>query len=465
MKKNYTIVFAVITALIALCAFWGCASGGDDDDGSSSVSNTIGSAADLAKIGTPGYPLNGNYELTGDITLPAGWTPIGSGTAPFTGTFDGKGHSITITSFPSAGVDISAGFGLSNVIARGLFAYTENAAVKNLDIIVNLSSSFVINSTPIQFQLFGIVAAAAANTAFTNISISGGLDVDALSTDELTLGGIVGMLMTGSSITGCSMSGNVEISSGVGIPSGNENNIGGLVGDARGGSIIMGCSMTGEEMNVSGGNKNRIGGLAGHTKGSIINSFVSVNIDADSTASSSGDVKVGGFAGELEGDEGLAVIRESYSTGTVKGASTTGRASAGGIAGLSKENIEIKDCYASGEISVTGSGSNIAGGITGELEADSTGSITTCAVLSVSVNGGTVKRIVGWSGGGSFSLTNNIANSAMSGGSWTANADGPDGANVSVPANKSDFETTLGWDFTDVWKWKTDESRPVLKWQ
>jgi hypothetical protein len=34
MKKNYTMVFAVVTVLIALCAFWGCSSS-DDDDGPS----------------------------------------------------------------------------------------------------------------------------------------------------------------------------------------------------------------------------------------------------------------------------------------------------------------------------------------------------------------------------------------------------------------------------------------------
>ncbi|MDR1317371.1 MAG: hypothetical protein LBK13_10920 [Spirochaetales bacterium] len=31
MKKNYTIVVAAIAALIVLCAFWSCDSGGDDD--------------------------------------------------------------------------------------------------------------------------------------------------------------------------------------------------------------------------------------------------------------------------------------------------------------------------------------------------------------------------------------------------------------------------------------------------
>jgi hypothetical protein len=34
MKKNYTMVFAIVAVLIALCAFWGCSSS-DDDDGPS----------------------------------------------------------------------------------------------------------------------------------------------------------------------------------------------------------------------------------------------------------------------------------------------------------------------------------------------------------------------------------------------------------------------------------------------
>jgi hypothetical protein len=37
MKKNYTIVFAAIAALIVLCAFWSCDSGSDDDGGPSSA--------------------------------------------------------------------------------------------------------------------------------------------------------------------------------------------------------------------------------------------------------------------------------------------------------------------------------------------------------------------------------------------------------------------------------------------
>lgn len=52
----------------------------------------ISDAAGLAAIGTD---LAGEYELTADITLTEEWTPIGDNDAPFTGIFDGKGHTIS----------------------------------------------------------------------------------------------------------------------------------------------------------------------------------------------------------------------------------------------------------------------------------------------------------------------------------------------------------------------------------
>jgi hypothetical protein len=557
MKKNYTIVFAVITALIALCAFWGCDSSGDDDDGSSSVSNTIGSAADLAKIGTPGYPLNGNYELTGDITLPAGWTPIGSGTAPFTGTFDGKGHSITITSFPSAGVDISSvwqevydlslilfdssvgGGSTSGNTAWALFACVRNAVIKDMNITVNPDSPFVIPPAPGRIQFFGTVAAYAINTAFTNINISGGeLNVNATSVDIYCMGGIAGA-MQDSSMTGCTV--DVKISASLGnTPS----VIGGVTGSMFGyqESIITGCSVRedvvafgGDDRTITGGlvgcnseggtirnssvsgnisieaaqGKAHAGGLVGRHKGIIENCFVTGDVDAESTDDES--VEAGGLAGDMDGGSSAASrveIRTSYSAGTVSAvASGTEDAHAGGIVGETHEFVGITDCYSLGDVSATGSDGVTVGGIAGNLKLEAitepcyeiercyasgtisakgsssnkraggiagnaavqgggTGSITACAVLSGSVScisgSGTAKRVLG---DGSPSLSNNSANTAISG---SPNADGPDGRNISVPASQSDFETTLGWgDFTDsvVWKWKTDESRPVLKWQ
>lgn len=104
---------------------------------------SISNITDLQKIGNdPGYPLDGDYELTQDIDASAtsawnagiGWWPIGAsqlnvyeGTyvpppgdeaIPFTGTLDGNGYSIT-------DLYISSLFG-------GLFECTKNATIRNI---------------------------------------------------------------------------------------------------------------------------------------------------------------------------------------------------------------------------------------------------------------------------------------------------------------------------------------------
>ncbi|MDR1317430.1 MAG: hypothetical protein LBK13_11225 [Spirochaetales bacterium] len=460
MKKNYTIVFSAIVILIVLCAFWSCDSGGDDDSGSA---GTVGSAADLAKIGTSGYPLDGTYELTADITLPSNWMPIGSGNAPFTGTFDGGGYSIIINSFSSAGVNISSapvmvalasdwGFA-GDIIARGLFAYTENATIKNLDITVNLSSSpFVITSTSQQVQLFGTVAAAALNTAFTNINISGGgLDVEASSINGISVGGIVGMLLEGNSMTNCSMVGDVHAKS------------------------------TASDSDI------RAGGLAGELVGSSEGSLVVIRKSYSTGAVSAvipvtgGQVHVGGIVGAIQE---TVEITDCYSTGDVSGDAIY-RVRAGGIAGDSEFKdgaVTIARCYASGNISAVDStgGSGTAGGIAGTAHVESSGSgsgsITGCAALSVSVshtNSGyyyRAGRIVGGdhsSDSTGFSLNKNIANKDMLVNSSkilngsTANTNGEDKTSAQLEIQAT--YTALGWDFNTVWKMQG--GRPVLQWQ
>jgi hypothetical protein len=423
----------------------------------------IGSAADFAKIGTPGYPLDGNYELTANINLPSGWTPIGSGTAPFTGAFDGRGRSITISSFPSNGINISAAPAMvdfsnemagwndpgpnGDIIARGLFAYTENAVIKDLDITVN--ASFVITPTGTQqTQFFGTVAAAAVNTAFTGINISGGvLSVDATSVDMLMLGGIAGLMVEGGSMIDCTV--NVKIQASL------DNSmfcsvIGGLVGQA-GNSNITGCSMAGD-VEVSGGSDNEIGGLASNTRGPVRNSFVSGNVSAvsayggttagglvarnigiiencyvtgnvsaESTASG-GNVEAGGLVAILDGEDdgNTNAVKKSYSIGAVSAISKK-TATAGGIAAtIYDENTEISDCYSTGNVSAnggTGSDGVRAGGIAGNPQANKNAfsvTITRCyASGTISVDGsGSNKTVGGIAGnanaqsGGSGSITN-----------------------------------------------------------
>jgi hypothetical protein len=316
------------------------------------------------------------------------------------------------------------------------------------------------------------------NTSFTNINISvGTLNVNTSSNDTLMLGGIAGLLLEGSSISGCSMTGDMEGS-----------------GGSSGGFDIFDIMA---------------GGLAGMMRyGEIIeNCYVSGNISARSTTSSG--VKAGGLAGQFESYVSSAVIQKSYSTGNINAVSAAGKARAGGIAETSYNSgsgndSKITDCYSTGTISASGAGSTEVGGIAGhctmegsastgatltiehcyasgnisaagssfEKEAGSiagsakqgygSGSITNCAALSGSVVGDTAYRVVADT---NFSL-NNIANKDMK---VNGNPISPGSVADSVNgADKTAAELELqatytGWDFINVWKMQG--GRPILKWQ
>ena len=66
--------------------------------------------------------LAGEYVLTDDITLTGEWDPIGTSADPFTGTFDGAGHTIY-------GLKVGGG------TDKGLFAYAVDATIKNVRVI------------------------------------------------------------------------------------------------------------------------------------------------------------------------------------------------------------------------------------------------------------------------------------------------------------------------------------------
>ena len=129
----------------------------------------VSTGSDLAWIaqavadGTLGKARSGEgvtVELQSDIDLGGNeWTPIG-GDNPFTGTFDGKGHTIenlTASSNPS-----------SSDPTRGvaLFGYAENATVKNLKIVnCNLQGRYATSA---------VVGDGCAPLAFENIEVASG---------------------------------------------------------------------------------------------------------------------------------------------------------------------------------------------------------------------------------------------------------------------------------------------------
>ena len=99
-------------------------------DGSASNPYLISSPEDLALLaelvnaGNATY-IDSNYDVTNDIDLSgySNWVPIGNANYPFTGIFNGSGHTIT-------GMMINA----PQTDYQGLFGYIENAEIRYVGI-------------------------------------------------------------------------------------------------------------------------------------------------------------------------------------------------------------------------------------------------------------------------------------------------------------------------------------------
>ncbi|MDR1932570.1 MAG: hypothetical protein LBQ57_07105 [Spirochaetales bacterium] len=384
----------------------------------------INSAADMAKIGNL-WPTSGEYILAANITLPGGWTPLGTGTAPFSGVFDGAGHTITLTGFDTAGV-VGNSWSVENQlsgypVAAGIFSYTESASIKNLTVAVNTNVSFEINSDN-DLHFIGIVAGLAENTTFRDVIVSGSGVFKAAKKDGdgvLMFGGIAGVLEA-CEVYGCVVNLNLEAE-----VTGEQACVGGLAGFGwLEGSLIENSAV---EKNVKAtgtlSDTISIGGLAGaYSFGHIKNSYMEGDVYAELTYTGArgGETLAGGLLGRhdsdiienshakgdvtaisTEGDavtaaggltgytsdesEGITQIKNSYASGTVQATANTGCANAGGIAGRIRygKEVLITDSYASGDVTADGSSSMetyegaLAGGITGRAsDPDSGGALS-----------------------------------------------------------------------------------------
>jgi hypothetical protein len=203
----------------------------------------IGSYADLNRIGVDiaNFPLNGVYELTADIDASPsraagggdGFTPIGSSDRPFTGRFDGKGHTISglFINRPS----LPAG---RNV---GLFGFTDSAAISN----VIIEADSIAGVT-----MVGILAGRVDNSVIDGCVVSG-----KVSGQTNNIGGLIGAAYN-SVITGSGSAGAVY---------GRADRVGGLVGFAVNGEINASYSSSSVEI-LDWSTVRRVGGLIGSSE-------------------------------------------------------------------------------------------------------------------------------------------------------------------------------------------------------
>ncbi|MBS6749585.1 MAG: S-layer homology domain-containing protein [Firmicutes bacterium] len=329
MKKLLVLVFAIALCLGVLCLGASAADGGTpekpDGDGTAENPYQIGSAAELywfAKTVNEG-DYDANAVLTDNITINENvlndgslntnssfreWTPIGEygtyGEKAYTGTFDGRGHTISGLYYNGSGYYV------------GLFGRVDSDGRVQK---VNVADSYISNSY--RYGNVGGVCGINYGGTITNCSFDGTVTGSVTGT---YVGGVCGY--NSGMITNCSNAGSVT-----------GDSVGGVCGINNGGTITN-CYNTGS---VTG---TYTGGVCGESNGTITNCC--------NTGTVKGSLDTGGVCGNNVG-----TITNCCNTGDVTGTSVVG-----GVCGYNSG--DTISCYNTG--SVTGSEtSTFVGGVCG----------------------------------------------------------------------------------------------------
>jgi len=277
----------------------------------------IATAADLIALGADPNDYDKHFILTADIdldpNLPGGKVfenavIAGAWKLPFTGVFDGNGHTISH-------LTIEGEFSLGLFGQLG-WAYQKEPDAEPTCMVTNLAVEDV--------NIVGSVISAGALAAYVEWAVVS----DSSSTGQVigkdTVGGLVGHSRHAviNCHSGCTVIGDYDV--------------GGLVG--RNDGPVMDCSSTGT---VKGGSA--VGGLVGYHRDSITQSY--------STGAVSGKDAVGGLVGRngngdvLHSTSRPGDIDSSYSTAAVEGETCVG-----GLIGEYRYG-SVRQCYSTGAVS------------------------------------------------------------------------------------------------------------------
>ncbi|MFY9188916.1 MAG: S-layer homology domain-containing protein [bacterium] len=363
--------------------------------------------------------LDKHFKLIEDIDLSGystgkGWEPIGDERTPFTGAFDGDGHTISnlfikrpvdpfIGLFANSGLDAKIrNVGLINVNVTG-YNHVGGLAGRNRGQVTN---SYATGNVTGEAETGGLVGE------------NGGPIADSYAQGTVTdkyggkIGGLVGENTASGTTTNCHAE--VEVT----VTSGNTSygSAGGLVGYNYG--DITESYAVGEVLG-----RYHVGGLVGTSTGTIDKSYATATV----TGTHSNDTRVGGLVGNNDGS-----ISNSFTRGAVSGEERVG-----GLVGYNKSSItssyeksSITTSYATGEVN---GGSSYIGGLAGYnySKGDLAGIITDSY----------------W----------DIQTSLQ------ASSDGGVGKST---AEMKQQATYVNWDFTDIWgiNDSDNDGYPFLRW-
>ncbi len=281
------------------------------------------------------------------------WTPIGTKSMPFSGTFEGDEHEIKELYINGSGSD------------KGLFGYVKYGTIKNLSVSGEIISSgdsvgsiagycgiSTISGCKSSCAVSGRYYAAGIIGWAAGGSVSNCVNVGTVCAEKGYVGGVVGESNL-SSLENCRNSGEI---------SGKDYYTGGVAGWNNG--PIANCSNTG---NVNG--HYITGGISGNNGGTIEYCYNTGSVSATS-----------GTTGGISGDNDNT-ISDCYNTGTVLGLSTVG-----GIVGYNGRTV--KNCYNTG--TVFGTRDEEIGGVAGRhaISEFVKTELSSCYYLEGAANGG-----------------------------------------------------------------------------
>ena len=231
--------------------------------------------------------------------------------------------------------------------------------------------------------------------------------------------------------------------------------VGGLVGDA-GNVVITNCYVTGGSVEGD----YQVGGFIGalfETSATVSSCYATILVKGES--------QVGGLIGHTEtsGSGSITTISNCYATGDVEvTGSGSYRWNFGGLIGQADDMKSIiTNCYATGTVT----GTEQVGGLIGATGTWNVAEITNCFAFNpaITATSSSYGRILGLKKNVNAVLTNNYANTAMVvtvGGTVTPITTGAlnnkDGANIGCTATNDENvyktpNTTQNWDFNNVW--------------
>ena len=314
-------------------------------------------------------------KLTANIELTEAWTPMGSQKQPFTGSFDGDGHSITGMSITFDSNDKSIGapylglFGyvkgteaqkaeIKNLTLTGTLSITENyrnsyaysgglvgAAeyVSFTDVTTDVTVTAKQGTAPYPWSYVGGFAGTVKNADFLRCVNNG-----SVTSDGDYVSGFVPKSET-TTYTACANNGAIT----------GRTKIGGLGAEVKSTKVVDSCNTGAIGLIAYGTGKQAIGGLFAEIRygSSITRSYNSGAV--------TGDCYVGGLVGSVgsssDATNGPSYIVDSYNSGAITGHSDKYYCGIGGLVGKLDasssrvyEQSYVHNCYNTGTVTDLG---------------------------------------------------------------------------------------------------------------